>query len=670
IYTKSDDFSYPLLLEKPKLVKTDFNIRTINPQKGSGPADSWTSVKSSVDDMDDFFRGDKSFKLAQSTTTKSSKTLRYLNKGGKVLVYLGAAVAAYDIIEDVWKRDWEGAVCDGASYTTSYLASYLVGQGGAAVCAPLFAAGGVPGVACAGGVVVGAGAAGYFTFEATQDICHQTWDRIEVESDMFDEKMIFTREEMLEIKKEAERLGYGDPMQLVGEGNFTFNQTLSKMSSSQFNEGLMELITPQNESFIIGDTTYSSSEQYFYEIDGNNLIFTLNDAEPGDYKVVINNDKVDNLKLKVNRFKYGEWVIDSTREEVDTLTIHLQDQVFSEFEEIRTSEELNTQLSNINGSYATELRIQPGVYNTEWSIINKDNLSLIGEKVGECILNFNDSPGLLFFESKNVVLRNLVFDSTSQYSVSAKKIENFSVSNSIFKNCSDPAVNISEVDSSKVTNNTFVDNEVGISVENSDLKVVNNIFANSNTGVKKEGSSGEITCDYNNFYNTETDHIGFKLGPNNLFVNPLFVSEEDLHLQESSPCIDTGSPEFDYSLEPSPNGERINMGVYGNTKEAQITVDTKIENQVDVPSKVHLSQNYPNPFNPETKIKYYIKNNNSKVELVIFNIAGQKVDELVNDTKPQGTYTTTWQPNCQTGIYFYRLTVDGKSYTKKMLFIK
>jgi len=36
----------------------------------------------------------------------------------------------------------------------------------------------------------------------------------------------------------------------------------------------------------------------------------------------------------------------------------------------------------------------------------------------------------------------------------------------------------------------------------------------------------------------------------------------------SSPCIDAGDPNSDYSLEPDPNGGRINMGVYGNTTEA------------------------------------------------------------------------------------------------------
>ncbi|MBS7286305.1 MAG: hypothetical protein KIH06_03495 [Kiritimatiellae bacterium] len=32
-----------------------------------------------------------------------------------------------------------------------------------------------------------------------------------------------------------------------------------------------------------------------------------------------------------------------------------------------------------------------------------------------------------------------------------------------------------------------------------------------------------------------------------------------------SAAIDAGNPQSDYSNEPSPNGKRVNLGVYGNT---------------------------------------------------------------------------------------------------------
>ena len=45
----------------------------------------------------------------------------------------------------------------------------------------------------------------------------------------------------------------------------------------------------------------------------------------------------------------------------------------------------------------------------------------------------------------------------------------------------------------------------------------------------------------------------------------------DMHLGISSPCINTGDPESDWSKEPKPNGKRINMGAYGGTTEAACT---------------------------------------------------------------------------------------------------
>jgi len=44
--------------------------------------------------------------------------------------------------------------------------------------------------------------------------------------------------------------------------------------------------------------------------------------------------------------------------------------------------------------------------------------------------------------------------------------------------------------------------------------------------------------------------------------------EGDYHLLPESPCIDAGDPNSDFSLEPEPNGGRVNMGAYGNTPEA------------------------------------------------------------------------------------------------------
>jgi hypothetical protein len=95
------------------------------------------------------------------------------------------------------------------------------------------------------------------------------------------------------------------------------------------------------------------------------------------------------------------------------------------------------------------------------------------------------------------------------------------------------------------------------------------------------------------------------------------------------------------------------------------------------PSEIHfrLFQNYPNPFNPSTTITYSVAHA-SEVELTIFNSLGQTVRTLVNERKPAGEYSLTWDGRddagqlLSSGPYFYRLKVGEAVETRRMLFLK
>ena len=88
--------------------------------------------------------------------------------------------------------------------------------------------------------------------------------------------------------------------------------------------------------------------------------------------------------------------------------------------------------------------------------------------------------------------------------------------------------------------------------------------------------------------------------------------------------------------------------------------------------------NYPNPFNPETTISYQLPECN-QVELIIYNIKGQKVKTL--DTF-QNTYLSrrkkevTWNGKdtngdlCPSGIYYYKLKTEQQEIIKKMILLK
>lgn len=100
-----------------------------------------------------------------------------------------------------------------------------------------------------------------------------------------------------------------------------------------------------------------------------------------------------------------------------------------------------------------------------------------------------------------------------------------------------------------------------------------------------------------------------------------------------------------------------------------------IENGKPIPSEVTLSDNHPNPFNPTTVISFSIPEA-QYVKLAIYNLLGQKVQELVNEFLPSGNYSASWDAtdasgnNVSSGMYLYRLEAGTTTVVKKMLLMK
>ena len=88
------------------------------------------------------------------------------------------------------------------------------------------------------------------------------------------------------------------------------------------------------------------------------------------------------------------------------------------------------------------------------------------------------------------------------------------------------------------------------------------------------------------------------------------------------------------------------------------------------PETIKLMGNYPNPFNPSTTIGFNLPRD-SYAELVINNVAGQKVDVLHDSFTGAGMHCFVWdatgKPN---GLYFYTLKTPEYRETQKMLLMK
>jgi len=77
-----------------------------------------------------------------------------------------------------------------------------------------------------------------------------------------------------------------------------------------------------------------------------------------------------------------------------------------------------------------------------------------------------------------------------------------------------------------------------------------------------------------------------------------------------------------------------------------------------------IEQNAPNPFNPTTTIGFKLANAGN-VTIDVFNVAGQKVDTIVNNLMEAGSHSVVWDASgFSAGVYFY--TVKSGNFTKTM----
>ena len=108
------------------------------------------------------------------------------------------------------------------------------------------------------------------------------------------------------------------------------------------------------------------------------------------------------------------------------------------------------------------------------------------------------------------------------------------------------------------------------------------------------------------------------------------------------------------------------------------TVDkivTNVEKNNEIPTEFSLYQNYPNPFNPSTKIKYEIpdqaRNDNTHVQLIIYDVIGREVAMLINEEQKPGSFEVNFNAsNLTSGVYFYKLIAGSFIETKKMLLLR
>ena len=123
------------------------------------------------------------------------------------------------------------------------------------------------------------------------------------------------------------------------------------------------------------------------------------------------------------------------------------------------------------------------------------------------------------------------------------------------------------------------------------------------------------------------------------------------------------------------NGESVE---FDTSEISEITFgNVSVEEMVEFVSQIPIKflKNYPNPFNPTTNIAFEIAES-GKTKVEVFNVKGQKIKTLLNENMEIGEHSVIWNGNdsnnkrVSSGIYFYKISINGQQKINKMLMLK
>lgn len=100
-------------------------------------------------------------------------------------------------------------------------------------------------------------------------------------------------------------------------------------------------------------------------------------------------------------------------------------------------------------------------------------------------------------------------------------------------------------------------------------------------------------------------------------------------------------------------------------------IDTSTEEKTShTPSDIRLYQNYPNPFNPTTVIGYEVPVS-GRARLAVYDVLGREVVLLADGVVSAGFHTVYFDGSTlSSGVYLYRLSVNGQDFTKRLTLLK
>jgi hypothetical protein len=235
----------------------------------------------------------------------------------------------------------------------------------------------------------------------------------------------------------------------------------------------------------------------------------------------------------------------------------------------------------------------------------------------------------------------------------------------------------------RVENCTFVNSNTGANFRYGDRStLIGNIFTSNSNGISVADSSRPFlknnVLELNTFtgiYNTGEPgpEVGRTLGDANDFGENTYFHVFNLS---------AGTVDADYNYWGSTCvGDSLFYGLVDYvpwTDETHTETYTECGTGVEegVAVRPYLSHNFPNPFNPSTAIQYRVPSPGSRVRLSVYDLSGRTVRTLVDAYRSGGEHLAIWRGlddhgrQVGSGVYFYRLEVDGTRLERKMVMLK
>lgn len=134
--------------------------------------------------------------------------------------------------------------------------------------------------------------------------------------------------------------------------------------------------------------------------------------------------------------------------------------------------------------------------------------------------------------------------------------------------------------------------------------------------------------------------------------------------------IDYGSP-FDGIYTTNNAGNSVDATIwYAAHNSITGVISTQVAVSDAAPAAFAVAQNSPNPFNPTTTISFTLAKA-GKTTVDVYNVAGQKIDTLVNSSLSAGSHSVVWNASkFSAGVYFYTVKSGDLSKTIKMTLLK